>query len=334
MNTKILTLAPIALLLVGGLTNCNEQNTPTTPKAEIVAKPKALQLDADTLKVVVGEETTARVLDGGGEYRAFSENPEIATVAIEGQTLKLTGKSGGVTSVVLSDKANQYKRFPVSARYGKIVLEKSEVRMAIKLGHVGRVQYVKVTEGNGEYSAVSDNESIVRIQYVRDGVIALNPVAAGEASVTVTDAMGLTTTLKVVIESVSAMYTDEEKEDLKKVNRNELFFAGRDMSYELNYGSPSFRILNGRPTFRYNRGRSNTPQQVFFNLSFDGDFTEGVKQNPQVSYKMQYVNAFTFPNPTVEVIKATEDRVWIVFSQIIRNKVEGGYLIYTRPNAN
>ena len=69
-----------------GFTACSsDEDTPTTkpePKVET-----ALTFDTDTVSVGVGETTTFNVTAGGGDYKAFCENPDIATLSIQGNAI-------------------------------------------------------------------------------------------------------------------------------------------------------------------------------------------------------------------------------------------------------
>lgn len=78
MKLRYFYSAVMTAFLALGFTACsNDEDTP-----EVKPEPKvetALTFDSDTVSVGVGETTTFNITAGGGEYRAFCENPDVAT---------------------------------------------------------------------------------------------------------------------------------------------------------------------------------------------------------------------------------------------------------------
>lgn len=325
---KSLALLGCILTMLGA---CSDDNI-NQPKSLSPTEVKSLKLDVDTIKMQVGEASDVKIVEGNGSYRVFSENPEIATASVEGDKLHVEAKMSGMVSLVLSDAQGLYKRFPVVAIHGKILLEKDAVVNTIKLGHLGKAQYVKILAANGDCAAESDKPEVVSVEYVRDGIIAYTPRNAGEAVLTITDEMDLKTTLRVTVETTTAMYTAEEKQEIANKANQAFDFNGTDFTRFLEYSRPRFNIADGRVNFSFVQGRS--PYGVSFAISFTGDLTEGVKANGQVDFIPYGTMALTkLPNATVEIIKVTPEKIWLIFSDVVNGRLHGGYLIVDKPQS-
>ena len=172
MKLKYFFSAVLTACLALAFTACsNEEDSP-----EVKAEPKvetALTFDTDTVSVGVGETTTFNITAGGGEYKAFSENPDVATMTIDGNKISVTAVKSGFTGIVVSDAAGNYKRVLVKAMYKTLLLDKDEVNMTIKVGHTDGYALLTVTGGNGGYEAVSDHNDIVDIYSIENGVITI-----------------------------------------------------------------------------------------------------------------------------------------------------------------
>ena len=101
MKLKYFYSAVMATVLAVGFTACSsDEDTP-----EVKPEPKvetALTFDTDTVSVGVGETTTFNVTAGGGDYKAFCENPEIATLTVQGGAITISAVKNGYTGVVIT----------------------------------------------------------------------------------------------------------------------------------------------------------------------------------------------------------------------------------------
>ena len=162
MKLRYFYSAVMTAFLALGFTACsNDEDTP-----EVKPEPKvetALTFDSDTVSVGVGETATFNITAGGGEYRAFCENPDVATLTIKGNAITVAAVKSGLTGIVVSDAAGNYRRVLVKAMYKKILLDKEEVGVQIKAGHTESSATLTVTGGNGGYEAVSDHEDIAEV---------------------------------------------------------------------------------------------------------------------------------------------------------------------------
>ena len=74
------------MLLASGFTACS--NTPEVNPKDIATEETELKLESDTLMVPVGEETSTKIINGGGNYKVINETPEIAVATINKDNIK------------------------------------------------------------------------------------------------------------------------------------------------------------------------------------------------------------------------------------------------------
>lgn len=317
----------LVLATVGAYTSCRE-DAPTQSVEVVEASP--IKTNVEELMVAVGETSTVEILSGGGAYKVFSENPEIVEATIEGTKINILSKDKGWGGIVISDASGAYKRVSIGSRYGEIKLDVEKITDVIKLGNEGAPKLINVLAGNGEYKAVSSDEKVVRINYIRDSAISIVAMGKGSATITITDLMGITATVDVEVDVTTKYYTSEEIEVIKAQTGDLFLFDGTNYTTYMKYGKPKFTITDGRTAFAFQQGWGN--YQTILDLSYEGDFSVGTKQNGRISFKSAYDSTPTvLETPELEVVQSTEERVWIVFSQVKDEKLVGGVLIVARP---
>ena len=85
--------------------------------------------------VPVGEETSTKIINGGGNYKVINETPEIAVATINKDNINIKSFKQGFTAFILSDDADNYKRIVVKSMYTSIVLDTNEISIKKLLGH-------------------------------------------------------------------------------------------------------------------------------------------------------------------------------------------------------
>lgn len=317
MKAKYLYLAMMSLVLSFGFTACssddNDNPTPTpTNKSEMA-------FDKDTVKVGVGESATFNITSGGGDYKIINENPDIASGTVSGSAVSVASVKKGITGIVVSDAQGNYKRIIVKSMYFKMSLNKEAVEVGMKLGHTtDATATVTVTGGNGNYTAVSADEKIVKVAGIADSVITLNGVAEGTTTVTITDMMGLTKTVNVTVKTTTIPYTDEEKQ-AQMLDETNVFNWDSGNSNE--WGTFSTQIENNQQEVYW-----DYYGYYFMKVYFDGDLTVGKKTNGKVSAKLSWgEDPATYSPVDVEIIKNDGKKVWGVMSSIIDNYLWYGH---------
>ena len=150
MKTRLIYSSLISLLFASGFTACS--NTPEVNPKDIVTEETELKLESDTLKVPVGEETSTKIINGGGNYKVINEAPEIAVATIDKDNINIKSFKQGFTAFILSDDADNYKRIVVKSMYTSIVLDTNEISIKKLLGHDLNDKTIIIKKGNGDYN--------------------------------------------------------------------------------------------------------------------------------------------------------------------------------------
>lgn len=338
MNKKIWILAPLSLALVLGSCSKDEPNTNTSTtgtKVEEVRSP--IKTNTEELSMGVGETATIEILEGGGDYKVFSENPDIATATFEGSIITVTSKLMGWGGVVISDAKGNYKRVTIaSRRSNELTLDQETFADLVKLGGTGTDKVVTVTAGNGEYTAVSMNPEVVKVKSVFGARITLVATGAGTTTVVVRDQMGLSKELPVSIETTTDYLTEAEKEAVKRQAIQRADINGTDASWSIlgSYArNKKYTAANNRVEFNAEYGWGSS--LVKLNFSFDGDLEPGVKTGASAILQSRGTGgvAVTLDNPKIEVLQNASNTVWIVISQVVDGKLYGAVFVNSLPTS-
>jgi len=316
MKTRYFFLSVVsALALTATFTACSSDDDDPTPE---VVESKTITVDTDTLKMDVAATSTFNITDGGGDYKVFSENPEVVTATIDNNTVSVTSLRKGKTGVVISDAQGNYKRVVVQSMYMTMGFDKEAVTIGIKLGHTDGRATVTVTAGNGGYTAVVADENVATAQVGGDKIV-LTAKAEGSTTLTVTDMMGLTKTVPVTVESSSIPYTDEEKQEIvNTLTDNKMVWDGQQANSWGNYAVVKDGD-NNVVTWAY---------YTYYYLKFNvgADLTVGTKTNCTVEAKMDWgSDGTTYDNVTVEILKNDGSRIWGIVYVIKDNYLHYGY---------
>ncbi len=200
----------MAAAALTGFTSCSDDDDdPVVPTDE-------LTFSTDQLRVKIGEENRQLlpVATGAGEYNAYSLNPEIADVVTgeDGQAY-VEGFKNGTASLVVSDKANRYKRLTVSVYTTDVMtIDNAAISINSTLGATTTVENCATVVGNGGYSAVSDNAG-VSVSVDENGNVTVNGRGRLEdytATLTISDISGLSVEMKVTVITSLDGFTDSD----------------------------------------------------------------------------------------------------------------------------
>lgn len=327
MKLRYFYSAVMTAFLALGFTACsNDEDTP-----EVKPEPKvetALTFDSDTVSVGVGETATFNITAGGGEYKAFCENPDVATLTIKGNAITVAAVKSGLTGIVVSDAAGNYRRVLVKAMYKKILLDKEEVGVQIKTGHTESSATLTVTGGNGGYEAVSDHEDIAEVYSVVDNVITIRGRSNGTATLTITDKMGVSKTVKVTVTTTDIPFTDEEKAAMMASRQENFVF---DDSHAQSYGSFSIGAKDGKQLAQWNYS-----DYIYLKCWFSGDLTAGRKTGGKVEIKTDYwgSDVTVYEDVNVEILKVSDTQVWGIMWILKDNYLHYGYFVLPKAEAD
>lgn len=155
------------------------------------------------------------ITEGNGNYKVNVEDAEVAEVTIDGTKVTVTALHVGETTAKVYDWVKHSAEIRIKV-IDKFELSDSELEMLY-----GEIRSIEIYSGNGDYQVTSSNEDVATVA-VEGGFINITAVGAGEADVTVKDAEGKNTTLKVTVsykeftlgnyENPIALNIDETKE--------------------------------------------------------------------------------------------------------------------------
>jgi len=282
-----------------------------------------LQFSTETITVKIGNENKylLEIKEGGGEYNVFSLNEEIATVELIEGKIFIEGMANGTTSIVVSDKNGFYKKLPVMVYTTEtIILKDYNLELTTLLGYSDKVT-TNVILGNGGYQITSDNPK-VETKVTEDGIITITGTSklnTFTATVTVSDASGLSAFITITIKSSTDPYSAEKLAEIMSNSSRRYFLE------ESSTGQSYFTFLNTQ----------ENGQQLYgwdywgfyhFKLWFTGDKSVGKKKDGNFSY-FYYYPAFEFKNEPVEfeIIKNDGTNLWGIFTFVKDEKLVYGY---------
>ncbi len=68
---------------------------------------KDLFVSTKKVNMKIGENTTISITQGSGNYNAYSQNNDIATILLSGNSVSIVGKAKGNTTIIIEDKQSQ-----------------------------------------------------------------------------------------------------------------------------------------------------------------------------------------------------------------------------------
>lgn len=321
-NILLFLFASLSISFAACSEEDNEKQPPITNGKEI----PELSLKENAIVLKVGSQEIIDITQGGGEYKAFTLNENVASVELVDGKLTVSGHGNGKTDLIISDSNNQYRKLAVTVyTYDELKLSASNIDISIKLGSLPQPVDVKVVQGNSLYSAKSENEDIATVSVQEETIRISFTGKEGSTTITVKDFMGLTITIPVQVSISTNPFTEG---DLNKI------MGSTTLRYSLSNGET---INNLRQTY-FNYLNSTTNNKQFFGyefidsvydealneyvdkatiwlyITFDGDRMLGIKQNGKISYKSsEYSDEFTDQPANIEIIKNEKGKIWGIF---------------------
>lgn len=318
----------LATALMFGMTACSDDDDEYDPGLNVPAaqEKSSITIDAEgEVQVGVGETSTFNITGGGGDYKVVAENPAYVEASVSGNTVTLSGVEKGIAGVLISDAQGNYKHVTVKSMYFQMTLDKSEVLVGMKLGHTDGVANVTVLGGNGNYTAVSADETIAKVK-VNGDVVTIQGVKMGETTVTITDMMGLTQTVSVKVETTSIPFSDDEKADILKLNKNIQTFDGEYATYLQWYSGSYFveAIDGGYKLYSHYGSAGGWYSNYAMVFTFKGDLTVGKKTEGTYS-NTGWDGTTSYDGLDVEILKNDGSRIWGIISGVKDDYLHTGY---------
>lgn len=247
MKVKYFLLGAALVAMSASFVACSDDepaSDPTTPE---------LTLAEEVQRVKIGTESRLSlesvIIDGAGEYTAYSLDPEVADIETDEDGSKwIAGYKNGMTSIVVADGANQYKRISVSVYTTEtMILNFTDYKFVTPMGISASSSECKVELGNGGYKVESDNKKVVATIDEETGVIKMTATSGKEnftAVVTVTDCTGISASINVTVEATFDPFTEAEIAEFAQKSEDEVYIKSslfsENKQYYLEYNSYYF----------------------------------------------------------------------------------------------
>lgn len=159
-----------------------------------------------TITVASGAAPTYSVGGGTGPYFATSSNIGIVTASVLGNTLTVSGVSGGSANIVVRDSAGALTTVAVTVQVASNValFTTAPTNLTVAIGN-SPVYTVGGGTGSG-YVAISSNVGVVTVNLAGTN-LTVTGVAVGSANVVVRDSAGATVTFNVVVGAIPLAIT-------------------------------------------------------------------------------------------------------------------------------
>ena len=163
--------------------------------AEIIVtiNPFNLSLERTALTINAGTTAEVAIFSGNGGYTVQVADNSKATATIVGNKVRIEGKAAGTTKVTVKDSQNKTAEISVTVSPRNLAVEKMRVEL-----NAGANTLVAITNGNGGYTAVSEDNNKVTAQIEGNG-IRITAKAAGTAKVIVKDSANKQVEIVVVV---------------------------------------------------------------------------------------------------------------------------------------
>ncbi len=316
MKTRYKTLLGILLLAVPAfmLLSCGDnEDIPS------VTEPSDLVIEKEQVMIVVDDKAELEIVKGNNDYKAFSLNDEIATVGISGNKLVINAVEKGRTSVIVSDGSGQYRSLNIVSYYETLKVEQEVVNLMLPLGTT-KTKSIGILQGNGNYRAESSDPEIVSVQ-ISGELLLLTGRKEGEVSVTLTDALDITTTIQVKVTSTTEPYDESELEAIMKKETLCYVFDNSVVENATTYYTLLNGIDNGRNLYGW-----DYYNYYYLKIYFSGDKEEGKKENASLVYRYSSTSISADPID-FEIIKNDGKKIWAVYSFMKQERLHYGYFI-------
>ena len=164
-----------------------------TAELSVTVNAFSLTLERNAVEVNADAAVEVAITAGNGNYTLQVADNSKATATIVGNKVRIEGKAAGTTKVTVKDSQNKTAEISVTVSPHNLTVEKMRVEL-----NAGANTLVAITNGNGGYTAVSEDNNKVTAQIESNG-IRITAKAAGTAKVTVKDSANKQVEIVVVV---------------------------------------------------------------------------------------------------------------------------------------
>ena len=173
--------------------------TPVSPIAFFVAAPSSINMGVSPLPV------NYQIGGGTQPYYASSSDIRVATVSASSNSLAITGVAPGTATIVISDALGASKTIAVTVGNGGTTPVPLYVTAPtpLKMGAGSPAAIYAVSGGTMPYTAASSDTRVATVSVTSAGVLAINALAVGNATLKIADAIGAFYMISVVVDSTT-----------------------------------------------------------------------------------------------------------------------------------
>lgn len=143
---------------------------------------KPLALSSNSLTLIIGDEGSVNITSGSGNYSVESSDENVVFAELDGNAVSILAFGGGSATITVTDtQSGQTATIEVTVDYLPLALSTSSLTLT-----VGEESTVNITSGNAFFTVRSSDTSIATAS-LSDSSIKVTAVAAGTATITVTD---------------------------------------------------------------------------------------------------------------------------------------------------
>ena len=164
-----------------------------TAEITVTVKPRGLSLERTALTINAGTTAEVAIFSGNGGYTVQVADNSKVTASVVNNKVRIEGKAAGTTKVTVKDSQNKTAEISVTVSPRNLTVEKMRVEL-----NAGANTLVTITNGNGGYTALSEDNNKVTAQIEGNGV-RITAKAAGTAKVTVKDSANKQVEIVVVV---------------------------------------------------------------------------------------------------------------------------------------
>ena len=164
-----------------------------TAEITVTINPFNLSLERNALTINAGTTAEVAIFSGNGGYTVQVADNSKVTASVVNNKVRIEGKAAGTTKVTVKDSQNKTAEISVTVSPRNLTVEKMRVEL-----NAGANTLVAITNGNGGYTAVSEDNNKVTAQIEGNG-IRITAKAAGTTKVTVKDSANKQVEIVVVV---------------------------------------------------------------------------------------------------------------------------------------
>ncbi|MBO1883335.1 pilus assembly protein N-terminal domain-containing protein [Capnocytophaga sp. Marseille-Q4570] len=164
-----------------------------TAEITVTINPFNLSLERNALTINAGTTAEVAIFSGNSGYTVQVADNSKVTASVVNNKVRIEAKAAGTTKVTVKDSQNKTAEISVTVSPRNLTVEKMRVEL-----NAGANTLVAITNGNGGYTAVSEDNNKVTAQIEGNG-IRITAKAAGTAKVTVKDSANKQVEIVVVV---------------------------------------------------------------------------------------------------------------------------------------